>query len=164
MNQPPPLPIEHPLPAERLVKLVVALGIFAGLAWLIYAPDLGIRKTCAIHEITGLPCAMCGGTRALRCAARGEWKQSWQWNPLALPAASLAFLVSMALLVEAASGWRILPSLRAPWMPILGLAILGGLLVWTLYRMERALSDPGHPLANPKHPVVQQIRKLLRSD
>ncbi|MCX7869889.1 MAG: DUF2752 domain-containing protein, partial [Terrimicrobiaceae bacterium] len=79
---------------------------------------------CAFHAITGLPCGFCGGTRALRLAASGEWEASLRMNPVALPAAGAGLLASAVLLAEVFLRWRLLPAPPVGGVPLLGLALL----------------------------------------
>src|SRR5687767_14071360 len=47
---------------------------------------------CSFKNLTGLPCATCGSTRALRALSHGQLSEAFWWNP----AATLAVLGGIA--------------------------------------------------------------------
>ena len=81
----------------------------SSLAWLVLAAIVGVGLLlrwdgwpqviphCGFHTVTGWPCPLCGTTRSFASAFRGEWRQAFAYNPLALFLAALA--VGWAMLV-----------------------------------------------------------------
>ncbi|MEI6622525.1 MAG: DUF2752 domain-containing protein [Actinomycetes bacterium] len=43
----------------------------------------------------------CGGTRAIRLAAMGQWTESWRYNPIGIP----LFVGCVVVILRAAVGW-----------------------------------------------------------
>ena len=41
-------------------------------------------KPCLLYQTTGLPCFLCGGTRASLALVSGDWMGALRWNPLAV--------------------------------------------------------------------------------
>lgn len=84
---------------QQLVWLVLApvLGGVA-LGGMLWAPEtsavwLGkLLPPCMFHQLTGLNCPGCGGTRATQALLRGDWHAAWHFN--------MFLWVSVALLAE----------------------------------------------------------------
>ncbi|MGH8048768.1 MAG: DUF2752 domain-containing protein [Chthoniobacterales bacterium] len=69
---------------EILWLLVLGTMGVAGLVSL----QLGVRmQRCLFHDLTGLPCPTCGGTRCLRNLIEGNFESALAWNPLVFLAA-----------------------------------------------------------------------------
>jgi Na+-driven multidrug efflux pump len=64
----------------------------------------GLWPRCLFRAWTGLPCPFCGGTRALRALARGDWVEALYHNPLALGVVAAAVLWSAWWWTEAVWG------------------------------------------------------------
>ncbi len=83
------------------------------LAWplaLVGAPavlSLGDLPLCGFQHVTGLPCPLCGGTRACAALADGNFLAAWQLNPGLMVLLALAAAHSVQLGVEAWSGQRV---------------------------------------------------------
>lgn len=142
---------------ERLVRALAAAAITFFLGWLTWAPGKALPSACGWHTLTGLPCGFCGGTRALRCAVAGDWRQAWSWNPLAVPAAAAGLAAAGFLFMEAAAGRRLLPRRAASLLPFLGASILAGTVAWSAYRAWYAFHTDS-PLVNVRHPVVRFLQ------
>lgn len=66
---------------ERLWFLVGLATLAVGVPWLLLSLPVPV---CRFHELTGLPCATCGGTRAVLGLLHGEFFQALRWNPLVI--------------------------------------------------------------------------------
>lgn len=102
MTQPPPLPWRIRTQFERLVLVFAAsVGLVAALLLLArsaHAAHVGCVWKC----LTGIPCAGCGGTRALSALVDGSLVDALAWNPGAVFAASSILAASVyAVLVLA---------------------------------------------------------------
>ena len=88
--KPPPRPprLSRPRRAGGTAPFLVAGGLVGGLAlalvcahfapgWEAYVPG------CWLRRLTGIPCPLCGATRAFFAAAQGQWGAALRWNPLA---------------------------------------------------------------------------------
>ena len=131
MTAPPvPPPIEPPPPPSRLPRPVLAFGgcLLALVAARIIAIWQVPMPRCLLHELTGIPCAFCGGTHCLIAAGHGDFRAAFAWNPF-------VFLGGVGLaawfggwLFAAATGWRPPPAwvgrLQSwPWLWLLLAAI-----------------------------------------
>ncbi len=106
---PPPLPWAVRTAPERWILIVSAAGVvlFGGIAALSVFGSTG--WICAWRELTGLPCAGCGGTRSLLLLLSGRWMATAQLNPGAALAAMLLVLANLyaaAVLVFRREPWR----------------------------------------------------------
>jgi hypothetical protein len=69
--------------------------------------SLGNIPLCAIRHLTGVPCPLCGGTRACAALANGDFLAAWQLNPGLMVLLALAAAHSLQLGVEAWTGRRV---------------------------------------------------------
>lgn len=148
MNPPPLPPPEGRLaPAARWVRGLAAFAPWIVLWAVLAAPDgsRGWWPTSRFLAWTGLPCPLCGGTRALTALLEGEIGRSLVLNPLALAAVAGAVGISLWLVGEAFTGrrWRLRggpsPDRMMPWL----LAVLG--LFWA-YHVAAAVLVPKREL------------------
>lgn len=121
--------------ARREGALLLALGCapFA-IGAVIPRDGVGLIPTCPFRAITGLPCPLCGGTRAFAWAARGDagflsYNGFWVFVALALIAAGLFVLVTRTQLVD-----RLM---RTPVRTFALIGVLGG-AGWAWALAERA--------------------------
>ena len=84
---------------------------------------------CGLKTLTGLPCPLCGSTRALVAWSRLDILQAFRWNPLV----SAACVVLWLWLLGSLSDWAFRTRLvergthwirRVPWLWLLGTAVL----------------------------------------
>ena len=122
----PPTPGKlSPLPGLVFGGLLLALAGARSIAtWQVPLPR------CLFRELTGLPCAFCGGTHCLIAAAHGNFRAACAWNPL-------VFLGGVGLaawfggwLFAVVTGWRPPPawarSLQTwpwPWLLVAAIAL-----------------------------------------
>ena len=90
---------------RRLGVLLVAAGCFPFAAGALAGPDgdAGVLPPCPFREATGLPCPLCGATRAFALAVRGDG----DWTAYNAP-----WVVVAALAV--AAGALVLAGVRPP--------------------------------------------------
>ena len=123
---PPTPPVKIPLRHRALTLVLGLLGI-GGLTLLALVEPAGqiIFPRCWLHEMTGLRCPGCGGTRAMHALLTCNLSGAWQLNPLVV--ASLPF-----------GAWWTLRGLWGGWTGLwwkdpttgpVGLAVMGGVLV-----------------------------------
>lgn len=83
---------------HRLVTLIALLGLAGAVAMAVYGlPPVNLHGP--LHRY-GIMDPLCGGTRAARYAAAGNWPQAWRYNPLGL----FAVLASGAATLRAVLG------------------------------------------------------------
>ncbi|MES2581663.1 MAG: DUF2752 domain-containing protein [Pseudomonadota bacterium] len=117
-------------PPERQWRSALTLGWPLALLGAPLALSVDGLSLCGFRHVTGLPCPLCGGTRACAALADGNFLAAWQLNPGLMVLLALAAAHSVQLGVEAWTGrrvqrWRIG---AGAWRA--GLAVL--LLGWTL--------------------------------
>jgi hypothetical protein len=69
--------------------------------------SLGDLPLCGFRHVTGLPCPLCGGTRACAALADGNFLAAWQLNPGLMVLLALAAVHSVQLGFEAWTGRRV---------------------------------------------------------
>lgn len=78
--------------------LAVAAAVIAVLMAIFGLPPIDLHMP---PHYFGIMDPLCGGTRAIRLAAMGDWGASWRYNPIGIP----LLVVLVALVARAAVGW-----------------------------------------------------------
>ena len=99
-------------PPERQWRSAVVLGWPLALLGAPVVLSLGDLPLCGFRHLTGVPCPLCGGTRACAALVDGNFFAAWQLNPGLLLLLALAAVHSVQLGFEAWTGrpvqrWRI---------------------------------------------------------
>ena len=106
---PPPLPWRVRTRPERLTLLFLFSAALVG-SFLMLAHSARIALFGCIWKCTtGIPCAGCGGTRALMFLLRGSPLDALAWNPgavLAVVLAAVAGLYAASILLFRLEPWR----------------------------------------------------------
>lgn len=160
MSVQPPL-----LPGSRGSRFLVGAALLLVLALLPLLPTSSGSwnpTTCAIHAMTGLPCPLCGGTRAAKALMHGDVATALRLNALALPAVGLIGLIGLVLVSEAIRGrpwtdWT--PFIRrigrfAPWIVLF-------LLIWWIPQLWGALRGSKSELLDTRNPVARYLQQHL---
>jgi hypothetical protein len=90
---------------------------------------------CPFRLLTGLPCPMCGMTRAVASLLRGNWQDALAFHllsPLALAAIGAWIVVDSGHAIRLWNGhpvhrWALRPG---PWLAFLALCVIYGALRW----------------------------------
>ena len=111
---------------------MLAAGIAPFAAGRVIPPDGGGALACPFREATGLPCPLCGATRAFALATRGD-AAFLQYNAVAVAGAAVMVVAGAAGLLLAAL--RPLPARRMAahlgrGRTLLALALGGAALAW----------------------------------
>lgn len=147
---------------ERGVKALAALAIAAFLIGFSFIPctpqGMPLPLMCPFKNMTGLPCPLCGGTRAAHALLHGELGRAIYLNPLALPAIAFCVMAGLVLAYEAVRGvplanWPAVFHRLGSLMP-LGLAIL---MIWWLPHIYLALRTPKLELLELRNPIAHAI-------
>jgi hypothetical protein len=142
---------------SRAVLAFAFMSVLAGMALLPFtskSPLLSVQ-TCAFKGATGLPCALCGGSRATQAVLRGDFARACYLNVAALPAILIVTSVTLFLCYEAISGnavvaWGRFPKRIRPLLPLLVAVFC---LYWILHlvdavrRVKPELIDLRNPIA-----------------
>jgi hypothetical protein len=113
---------------------------------------------CVFQAATGLPCGLCGGTRALRATLQGDFPKALYLNPAALIIAAAAGGISLVLLAEALLARVILPPLKGRLRIALLALVLATLVPWTAWHAYSALITPKPELIIPGHPLIRYLK------
>jgi hypothetical protein len=154
---PPLRPDQRKFRAILASVIVVLLG---GAAVLPLASPGGLLslQTCAFKGVTGLPCPLCGGSRAVQAVLRGDLARALDLNVAALPAVVGLVAVTMALGCEAIGGhaiidWNaLLPRLRSL-LPIFVAALC---LYWIVHLVD-AIRSVKSELVNLHNPIARAV-------
>jgi hypothetical protein len=98
---------------------LLGLGCAPFVAGAIVPADGDTGLFCPFRELTGLPCPLCGATRAFALAARGD---------LDFTRYNAVWVVVAALLIVA--GLVVLLTRRRPRVPAVALVVVVGALAW----------------------------------
>ncbi len=149
------------LPHQRKFRGYAAAGIVLLLAVFAIVPLDRERRapgfpTCPFLSLTGLPCALCGGTRAAQAALHGEVSRALYLNPAGIPAIAALILLAAILATEAIRGrpwtnweqWLRSCGRLAP----LAIALL---FFWWIPHLVGALREPKPELLDLRNPIAK---------
>jgi hypothetical protein len=149
------------LPHERWFR--AGCVAFAGLAFVFLAIHSSLPLLpCGFRSMTGLPCAMCGGTRSASALIAGDWRQAFYLNALSLPALAGMTLWAAVSFFELIRG-RALTDWN-PWKRRLGKLLpvsLLLLLAWWIPHVVVALKTPKPELIDLRNPVASKVAAWL---
>jgi hypothetical protein len=154
---------------QRWMRISVAAGIILVLVVLSLLPRtaLGLMPPCTFKNLTGLPCALCGGTRSAHALLHGDVATALYLNPLALVAVGLLGVVALVLLWEgfrgrAAADWSAVPARIRPWMSLTFVILL---LLWWTSHVLGAVKTPKKELVELRNPMAAALyRQFHKSD
>jgi hypothetical protein len=92
---------------ERQWRSALTLGWPMALLGAPLVLSLGDLPLCGFRHVTGLPCPLCGGTRACAALANGSFLEALQLNPGLMVLLTLAAAHSVQLGFEAWTGRRV---------------------------------------------------------
>lgn len=140
------------------IRLIFICGATAALFVLRVVDPVIAGSWAPLHiscgAITGLPCILCGMTRALHLLLNGNFGGALYFNWLAFPfLGAVAFLVAVCVIEIAKRRviltWTAGAPLTAGKLTIIGLTLL---MLWTL-QVYLAVSQHKHELLNPRGPL-----------
>jgi len=135
-------PESHPLSPAGARRLVPGLVLLLALLALAKGPEILDRLrtlegkgsetalVCSYRARTGQPCVGCGGTRAFRLTADGDWRRGFGTNVLGASTAMAAWLLA------AASAWS---ALRGRPRPLLASALSSAGALFVILLVQVAL-------------------------
>jgi hypothetical protein len=144
-------PPRQPLTRDSiLTRLGILVAIGAMISQTLFIPQstfLGDLAKSAFQRWIGLPCPLCGGTRAMRALLEGDLQRALYLNWLALPILAIGATLVIICCLELATRRAWLPSPKLShraWLTLLAaIALLWG---WQIYQ---ALDTPKPELLNP---------------
>jgi len=126
---------------KRAAGLIFAASALAAFAMIDPAAVIK-RITCPFQLTTGLPCPLCGMTRALHHLFSGDLARAWFFNPFSFAVGGMVSLLFIRTAAEVLTGRRArpLPPLARPWVATAAVIIL---IYWAVrIRETRAPSEP----------------------
>ena len=149
------------LPHERWLRLGCVALVSLAFAFLALHTALPILP-CGFRSLTGLPCAMCGGTRSASALMAGDWRQAVYFNALTIPVLAAMFLVAGFALAEWIRGRALVD--WSPWKHRVGKLLPVSLLVllgWWIPHVVIALKTPKPELIDLRNPVAAKAAEWL---
>lgn len=119
---------------------------------------------CVFHGLTGLPCPLCGGTRAASALLHGDLARALHLNALAIPALGLLLLIGILSLLEAIRG-RSFADWGMRWREariVLAAAVIL-LLLWWVPHLWQALQDPKAELLDLRNPIARRLHESVQA-
>jgi hypothetical protein len=124
----------------RLQWLGFALAGFAVLAVWNPVAHPG-PKCCMLRYAIGLPCPLCGMTRAMALCERGRFLEATAYNPLAVPAFLLALLLCVKWAYEFTMNRSVVVVLPAVWRRVGWAVIYAAMLAGWVYLLAFRRED-----------------------
>lgn len=159
MNRQPPL-----LRSQKQFRLAVIVFLAGFLSLLAFAPlgKIGL-PLCGLRLLTGLPCPLCGGTRAAQALLWGDFSRAFYLNPLAFPVVGALILAALIAAAEVIRGrslgdWA---ALRERWLSRTPLLLVLLLLIWWPVHLTRALRQTKGDLVDLRNPVARAAYERL---
>ena len=147
-------------PNERALRIVLLAGVALAFGFLIAKPP--IVMPCGFRNLSGLPCAMCGGTRAAASVLGGDWGRAIYWNAMVLPVLAGMAAGAGICLIELLRGaalfrWNALP-MRLGRFFALALFLLAA---WWVWHVASALKTPKLELVDLENPIAATVAAWL---
>ena len=112
---------------------VLYFSSIAALAWIKTHTEYGFTP-CLLKNATGVPCFLCGGTRASLALAQGDVFRSFLFNPLVC---LLWILFTALFLLKVVAGRRIrVGPISRCWLWIGAIAVVAGNWVFVINRLS----------------------------
>ncbi|NJK90532.1 MAG: DUF2752 domain-containing protein [Blastochloris sp.] len=143
----PRLPLNPAQIQARIFGLLILIG-FLILARFINPRHGSEFILSGFRRITGLPCPLCGGTRATHYLLQGNLEQTLYYNWLAIPSLLVALILIICWTAEIITRRILLPHFKVP-VKVWFLALPLLLLVWGI-QIHSALNHPKPELLNAR--------------
>ena len=149
------------LPHERWLRFGVVILVGLAFAFLALHSRLPIVP-CGFRSLTGLPCAMCGGTRSASALIAGDWRKAFYLNALAIPVMAGMLLVAVVAFVELLRrrpihDWSLWKHRLGTLLPATLVLLLG----WWIPHVIMALKMPKPELIDLRNPVAAKAAAWL---
>jgi len=150
------------LPHQRWMRVFIFLAVLLVLGMCYFSGSALFKWPCVFHAMSGLPCPLCGGTRAACAILHGDLPSALRLNVTALPA--LVALIGVGFLCawetlrgRALADWTGVIQRNARWFPL----VIPLLLVWWIPHLIGAIKDSKSELVNLKNPIAATLRNWL---
>ncbi len=147
-------------PNGRALRIALLAAVALAFGLLIAKPMIGMP--CGFRNLSGLPCAMCGGTRAAASVLGGDWGQMFYWNAMALPVLAGMAVGGGICLFELLRGAALIR-----WNPLqmrLGRVFaisLPLLAAWWVFHVVTTLKTPKPELVDLGNPIAATVAAWL---
>ncbi len=148
----------------RKTRALLAAGILVALGVLSAVPlsPTGRPGMCVLRNLTGLPCPLCGGTRAAQALTHGDVSRAVELNILALPVVFVLAALALVAAVEAARGRTLADWSRfGPHARRVALVAATLVFLWWIPRLTGAVRNGREDLVDLQNPVARRVAGLL---
>jgi hypothetical protein len=156
----PPLRVDQR--KSRAVASVTIVAMLVAAALLPLAPPFGFPglPVCVFKGATGLPCPLCGGTRATQALLRGDLSRALYLNVAAVPAVIAFVATAWVFAWEALRGrtfgdWNAFLRRLRSFLPIMAALLC---IYWLVHLMD-ALRAPKSELVDLRNPIARAVHK-----
>ena len=158
----PPLRLDQRKFRAAAAAIIVAMLVGAALLPLAPPSRFPGLPICVFKSATGLPCPLCGGTRATQALLRGDLSRALYLNVAALPAVITFVAAALVLGCEAMRGralgdWDALLRRLRLLLPIM----VALLCIYWLVHLMNALHGPKSELVDLHNPIARTVHKRL---
>ncbi|HEY5741466.1 MAG TPA: DUF2752 domain-containing protein [Terrimicrobiaceae bacterium] len=141
-----------------LAIVIVALLVIAAVVPLASPSGIFVLRICAFQGATGLPCPLCGGSRAAQALLRGDLARALDLNVAAIPALVFLLAATIVLGFEAASGralidWDALLVRTRSLLPLLATLLF---FYWIVH-LAGAIRSMKTELVNLENPIARAV-------
>lgn len=146
MPRMPALPLSTSQKQSRVLGLLFIVG-FLAYAFLLN-PNWSVSAWALpdFRNVIGLPCLLCGGTRAMHFILHGDFQRALYYNWIAFPALASALVLVLVMSLEIARRRVLLPTVRlrtSQWILVGAVAVS----LWA-HHVYDALHSPKPELLN----------------
>lgn len=123
---------------HRVLTLLAVAGLVIGGALAVFGlPPVDMHGP--LHRFFGIMDPLCGGTRGVRYAMRGEWGLAWAYNPASIPLVLGAIALVVRHVVGMLSGRWLTLRIQWPRRIVLALIAAGVIALEINQQMHAAL-------------------------
>ena len=132
---------------KKLYILGIGISILVFVVWVLslFTPFSlkNIVPPCMLHQLTGLYCPGCGGTRAVMALIKGRCLSSFFYHPVVLYSFLLAayFMITNSIQLVLRNKWNIGMKYKDRYLYLLVGLILGNWVIQNIFILA------GHPIA-----------------
>ena len=152
------------LPHQRGIRVGIILSVLLVLTGCYFSGSAIFQWPCVFHAVSGLPCPLCGGTRAACAILHGDLKSALRLNATAIPAMVTLIVGGCLCAWETLRGrpladWTGLMQRNVRWIPL----VIPLLLAWWIPHLLGAVKASKSELVNFKNPIAARLRSWLGS-
>jgi len=152
-------------------RIAAVLYVFTLVTYFHYTQSRNMPSTapCLFRTTTGVPCLMCGATRAFFALSHGRVADAWYYNPLIFPVGFVVGCLVLLWLTEAILGRSIVfvnskTFHRVLFCPFVLPVLLSMLAILWAWRIMDVLSSGKSELLHKKGLILQYIDRTTSKE